>query len=89
MRYLSHYCQGRESGLHRGKSAHSLRLTAPAFVGLGQDYSWSMPRISTGMSMSATPRFWRSQTNCSKYDTPEDICSAKTLTGTISTPASM
>ena len=49
----------------------------------------SIPRINTGISMSETPRFSRSQTNCSKYDTPVDISLAKDLTGTISIPASI
>lgn len=49
----------------------------------------STPKIRTGISMSASPRFSKSQTNCSKYETPVDISSAKDLTGTISTPASI
>jgi len=38
----------------------------------GLAYS-STPRTTTGMSMSETPRASRSQTNCSKYETPVDI----------------
>ena len=49
----------------------------------------SMPIIKTGMSMSATPRFSKSQMNCSKYETPVDIWSAKRFTGTTSIPASI
>ena len=49
----------------------------------------AMPRISTGMSRFDTPRCSRSQTNCSKYDSPVDIWSANDLTGTISTPTSI
>ncbi len=46
-------------------------------------------QLVTGMSISDTPRCSKSHTNCSKYDTPVDISSAKLFTGTISMPQSM
>lgn len=55
----------------------------PLFLQTGQA---SIPIIITGMSMSATPLFFKSQMNCSKYETPVDISSANPFTGTISIP---
>ena len=73
--------------------ATTLDLSKPSLVfccicGVTKPH-WSMPSISTGMSMSATPRFSRSHTNCSKYETPVDMLAAKAFTGTISIPASI
>ena len=48
----------------------------------------SMPNTRTGISILDIPLFSKSQTNCSKYDTPVDISSANCFIGTISTPAS-
>src|ERR1700730_8369030 len=49
--------------------------------------STPIPTINVGTSISALPLCSKSHTNCSKYDTPVDICSANSFTGTISTPA--